>query len=295
MINHSGNVVGRNNNLVVIDCISCGFRHLSPIPDDNIYETGIYHSLVKPSMESDYAEDHEWWNAIHSDWLWLVDKLAPNKTLLDIGAGTGEFVRFARGARWLAWGIEADGRMSERYNLFCGNYRDYSYAVLESGLQIKGKISGIGIISAHWLMEHLPDPADFLSWTHDTLTMNGVLLFTIPNDFSDIQYKAMLAIGRPYYWLDENHINYWNASSIREWLPKHGFNMMHSKTYGSWQPERSLLLGQNYLEDHTLGRRLHQERKERELKMTSRDRRRHMLANGLMGVGRDLTFVAKKI
>ncbi len=293
MNKHLGPIVAQFNNLKVILCSECGFRHLDPIPDTSLYANGTYHSQIKPSMESDYTEDHQWWNAVYSDWLWLVDKYAPTKSLLDIGAGTGEFVRFARGAGWLAYGIEADKRMAEKHNLSHGNYRDYH--VLSQGLWSKNSIKGMGLISAHWLMEHLPDPADFLSWVHDVLTKNGILLFTIPNDFSDIQYKAMLAIGKPYYWLHETHINYWNAASIREWLPKHGFKVIDSKTYSSWQPERSLLLGQNYLEDHALGRKLHQDRKERELKMTYADRRRHMLANGLMGVGRDLTFVAKKI
>ena len=289
---HSGPIVAQHNNLKVILCSECGFRHLDPIPDTSLYEKGIYHSQIKPSMESDYAEDHDWWNAIYSDWLWLVDKYAPSKTLLDVGAGTGEFVRFARGARWLAYGIEADRRMAERYNLFCGSYRDFHNT--EDSIQIRAQVYGIGVISAHWLMEHLADPVDFLSWAHDVLTKNGILLFTIPNDFSEIQYKAMLTIGKPYYWLHETHINYWNSFSVRDWLPKYGFNLIHSKTYGSWQPERNLLLGRNYLEDHTLGRQLHRDRMARELKMTHADRRRHMLANGLMGVGRDLTFVAVK-
>lgn len=287
---HLGPIIAQCNNLKVILCSECGFRHLDPIPDTSLYANGTYHSQIKPSMEADYAEDHEWWNAIYSDWLWLVERYTPSKTLLDVGAGTGEFVRFVRGARWLAWGIEIDKRMAEIHNLFHGSYRDH-YA-WDDGL--RGRVKGVGVISAHWLMEHLSDPADFLSWAHGTLSTNGILLFTIPNDFSDIQYRAMLAIGKPYYWLHETHINYWNAASIREWLPKHGFRIIDSKTYGSWQPERNLLLDQNYLEDHVLGRQLHNNRKEHELKMTSRDRRRHMLANGLMGVGRDLTFVAVK-
>lgn len=293
---HLGPIIAQYNNLKVILCSECGFRHLDPIPDASLYANGIYHSQIKPSMESDYAEDHDWWNAIYYDWLWLVERYAPSKTLLDVGAGTGEFVRFARGAGWLAYGIEVDKRMADRHNLFYGNYRDYLgvWKRGEYSLWAKREINGVGVISAHWLMEHLPDPVDFLSWAHDTLSKNGILLFTIPNDFSDIQHKAMLAIGRPYYWLHETHINYWNATSIREWLPRHGFRIIDSKTYGSWQPERNLLLGQNYLEDYALGRQLHNNRKERELKMTSRDRRRHMLANGLMGVGRDLSFVAVK-
>ena len=224
---HLGPIVAQYNNLKVILCSECGFRHLDPIPDTSLYANGVYHSQIKPSMESDYAEYREWWSMIYSDWLWLIDKYAPTKILLDVGAGTGEFVRFARGARWLAYGIEADKRMAERHNLFCGSYSDYTH--LENGFWMVGRIDHVGVISVHWLMEHLPDPTDFLSWVYETLTTRGILLFTIPNDFSDIQYRAMLKIGRPYYWLHETHINYWNAFSIRDWLPKHGFQLIESR------------------------------------------------------------------
>lgn len=288
---HRGSVVAERNNLKVIFCDACGFRHLDPIPDTSIYASGAYHSRVKPSMEDDYAKDKPWWNMVFADWLWMVEKLAPNKNLLDVGAGTGDFVRYAGRAGWRATGIEADRQMATKSGFLAGSYRDWQPDLWPPHFHKEGH----GVISAHWLMEHLADPTDFLQWAHSILIKRGLLLFTIPNDFSDPQLRAMKMINRPYYWLHETHVNYWNHHSIRDWLPKHGFQIVYSRIYGGWRPELSLMMGDNYLDDPRVGRKIHEIRMRRELKMDSRERRKHLLAAGLMGWGRDLTFTARKV
>lgn len=284
---HSGPVAGQYNSLAVIDCKSCGFIHLDPLPEqwqvDSLYESGSYHSEVKPEMESGYERDRLWYWMLYKDWLSLVDKIAPNRLLVDVGASIGEFVRCARHWAWDARGIEKNWRLASRYKLNNGSYRDNSDA-----------FRSVGVISAHWVLEHLLDPSDFLAWAHSTLADKGVLLLTIPNDFSSKQLYAMNLINRPYYWLHSTHINYWNRASFSSFLNNRGFAIQHALSYGSWEPERLLMAGKNYLDDPSLGQSLHDMRMVTELAMSEKRRRITMNVKGLLGHGRDITLVAVK-
>ena len=278
---HSGPVIGKRDNLKVILCRECGFSHLDPIPDNtSLYANSVFFHDLKPDYGAEYNEDRVWWHAVYSDWLSLVEDITVGRLLLDVGAGTGDFVNCALEHKWHAYGIEPDRDMANKHRLFCGGYRDFT------------PMHGYDVISAHWVLEHLQDPKDFLRWARDTLMDKGLLLVTIPNDFTHLQQRAIDAVGRPFYWLDLTHINYWSGVTFSEFLKRNGFEPR--RFYGSWEPERHLIEGRNYLSDHTLGRKLHKERMDTEMSWGATHRRQRMKSAGLMYSGRDLTFVAVK-
>ena len=142
-------------------------------------------------------------------------------------------------------------------------------------------------------MEHFSDPVHFLNWAYNILVPNGILLVTIPNDFSSIQEEAAHHISRPSYWLNPTHTNYWPALEFPSFLKRHNFHVIHA--YGSWEPEKYLLTDMIYLDDHKLGRYLHSERKRRDLDYSPQYRKEKYLIMGAQGRGRDMTFMAKKI
>lgn len=283
MHRHCGHIIGFHDSLTVIACDSCGFYHLDPIPDSLMYANGAYYSQVKPQAELEMNEDARWWQAIYGDWLAMIESLVPSKYLLDVGAGTGAFVREAQRLGWLAQGIEADYNMARAHNLTHGDY--YS---------VRDRFLGLGIITAHWVIEHLNDPAHFLEWAYYHLEPEGVLLVTIPNDFRPIQFEAADKAKQPFYWIHETHTNYWNKTSMTKFLDRCDFRVLDSKCYGSWQPEKFIIDGQNYLVDHNLGRQLHSQRKSKELEMGRKSRRALMRMRGLLGWGRDITVTAVK-
>lgn len=267
-----------NGILDAIDCQIHGYIHLHPIPI-NDYGNDHYHCQIKPSMKDDYEQDKDWWTEIHNDWLDLIPSRSGHR-LLDVGAGTGAFIENARLAGWDVVGIEPDHNMAkDNSSILWGEYQDYVG-------------NGYDVVSAHWVVEHLANPIHFLDWMQNRLTDNGYLLITIPNDFSTIQYEAMPAIDRPYYWLDRYHINYWNGPRFVQFLSVRGWSVVEA--YGSWQPEKHLLDGMNYLEDPNLGRKLHGERMRHDLETRAEYRRSKYKLMGALGLGRDLTFVAKK-
>ncbi len=275
---HYGDTIGERGNLVAIDCQECKFIHLKPMPIDTVYESGEYHSRVKPDMQKEYNNDAEWWNMVYGDFLSMLD--VDRKWLLDVGAGHGHFVRYARRHKWVASGIEADPTLAKANNFQHGPYNE-----------IRPHMPA-NVISAHWVLEHLPDPTHFIQWCYNLLPMGGLVMLTVPNDFTAIQYKAAAQVGRAFYWLNEHHINYFNRKSLSNLLSRNGFDVIRS--YGSWTPEHHLLDGLNYLDDHTLGRQLHADRMRDELAMPTWLRRGLMRVNGLLSIGRDLTVVARR-
>ena len=280
MSNHSGKLVATKDNLCAIQCDVCCFKHLDPIPDTSIYPSGIYHSTMKPTMRDDYERDLAWHQAIHRDWLVLCESHLPNHRLLDVGCGTGHFLNSAQTFGLDARGVEPDYDLahSDPRVAWC-EYADYSG-------------TDYGILSAHWVMEHLADPTHFLQWCYKRLATNGVLLITIPNDFSSMQFRAMEKINRPYYWLDKTHINYW-SDDFTSFLWKNGFRCFDA--YGSWQPEQYLMDGLNYLDDPTLGCQLHQQRIAHDLETGDKYRRAKYQLWGWHSWGRDISYMAVKV
>jgi len=287
MTPHSGPVVGQRDNLIAISCELCGFIHLDPIPTKDWYSDGFYHRHVKPDYRKEYDEDSQWWNEIYGDWLEIAAANVEEWNLLDVGAGTGHFTTVARGRHWRAFGLEADEKLaSQSKYIYASRYEDFS---------VEDKWN---VISAHFVMEHLPDPVHFLNWARERLTDDGLLLVTIPNDFSTIQKsleETNWVDGKvtPFYWLNGMHVNYWNGESFVWLLYANGYEVL--ERYGSWEPERWLMNGQIYLKDHSLGRRLHANRKHADLSMMREERLKKYLRMGQKGRGRDLTFLARKI
>ena len=287
MTTHSGSIVGTKDKLVAIDCEACGFIHLDPIPDTGVYKSGRYHKIVKPAMLDEHIEDDQWWDMIYWDWLSLIEKqgISSRGSLLDIGSGTGDFVKAADAFGFKSNGVEPDKDMAALDK----DVWNCEYGDVNDNWQWE-------IISCHWAMEHFYNPSHFLNWAREHLMEGGLLLATIPNDYSALQHQVMLlgAFTIPnYYWLNENHVNYWYYDSFYKFLNRHGYDIL--EVYGSWEPEMYLLSGTNYLKDHLLGRRLHSNRKQTDLAMVREERVNKYLKLGKEGRGSDLTFLARKI
>src|SRR3990167_1749473 len=257
-------ISGGAKGLVVIDCATCSFRHLSPIPDDSYYYSGGFYRDLKPLYAAEYEQDSEWWEMIYADWLaMLLD--APGNSILDVGAGTGLFIKVAKHLGWNGAGVDPDYDMARKHNLIYGGYQN-----------IGESMRGLGVITAHWVLEHLPDPHHFVQWAYDLLSPGGLLMLAIPNEWRDIQFQAARVANKPFYWLDETHINYFDRDSLRNLLRSYGFQIINSRAYGSWTPERHIISGLNYLDDPALGRKLHKARMRHELAMSMTNRRRMM-------------------
>ena len=93
---HEGVVVASANGFDVIDCKTCGFKHIISIPTEEELEQTYqhdYYTQEKPLYLERYREDLEWWNMVYTQRYGILEQHLPaeHRRLLDIGSGPGFF------------------------------------------------------------------------------------------------------------------------------------------------------------------------------------------------------------
>ena len=279
---HAGPLLGERDGLRVIDCKACGYAHLETMPNadnlDRFYASSFWQVEKAGALER-MEQQREWWSAIYGDWLELIEKHTPNRTLIDVGAGYGHFMREAQARRWRAHGIEPSNE-AVKYAP-----SDTFYGVWENlNTWIR-----YACISALWLVEHLPSPLDFLRWTHKRLAIGGVMLSVAPNDFSPIQLRANREVEKPFWFIDKTHLNYFTPESFANLLGRAGFRIVERSTLHP--VERLLLDGDDYTNNPALGAKLYHSVTQYDLEMTRPERMARYQDLARRGEGRELVIV----
>src|SRR6187402_3124681 len=97
---HNGPRIAHAKDHDIIDCFTCGFRHVLPLPDPAALEREYrenYYSEEKPNFIAHADEDQAWFELAQNDRLAIFEKLLPSgrRRLLDIGCGPGFFLKTA--------------------------------------------------------------------------------------------------------------------------------------------------------------------------------------------------------
>ena len=65
--NHSGRLIESKDDYDLIECITCNFNHIIPIPDGNVlekyYEEHLY-DVKKPDYFERQKQNLDWWNLV---------------------------------------------------------------------------------------------------------------------------------------------------------------------------------------------------------------------------------------
>jgi len=153
----------------------------------------------------------------HNRWLaeYILDK-KPSGRVLDVGCGSGHFVKAMCDAGYDAIGVDlgAENETFARDNL--------RVKVLNQNfLKMKGEFD---IITLHQLIEHVPHPNDFISQAKSLLARDGLLILSTPN-LSFARKLAVLprpilgdALGHP-----PNHCILFDPIGMRLMLRNNGF------------------------------------------------------------------------
>ncbi|MGB5394075.1 MAG: class I SAM-dependent methyltransferase [Lutimonas sp.] len=118
--------------------------------------------------------------------------------LLDVGCGTGDFLKACVANKWNGLGIEPNNAAKnlaiqklglERASAIFSNLEE----LLEknNSKQLKGKFS---VITLWHVLEHVPEPLDYLKKLKDLLKPNGRIILALPN------YKSHDAVHYGNFW-----------------------------------------------------------------------------------------------
>ena len=145
--------------------------------------------------------------------------------ILDVGCATGALLAHFREMGWQAIGVEACAESAaygrERFGL------DIRPTTLEkAGLGA----SRFDVVHASHLIEHLNDPAGFLSELRGLLRPGGLLFLTTPNADG---FQARL-LGKAWRSAINDHLYLFSARTLRSMLERSGFRVEGLVTWGGW-------------------------------------------------------------
>lgn len=142
--------------------------------------------------------------------------------LLDVGAGTGSFVKMAAAHDFQAIGIEPSDLAAEYARRELG--ADVRTGFLEA---CEPEMSGFDVVCMWHVLEHAVDPLALLRAVRERLKPEGRLVLEVPNVDS---VGAGIMKGRWAHLDPEAHVCHFAPGSLRTALETAGFDVLHLST-----------------------------------------------------------------
>lgn len=295
---HSGKFVYEKNDFQVIECSNCGFRHIIPVPSENdlieVYKEQ-YYSSEKPMYIDRMKEDYDWWQITYADRYDTFEEhigLGKRK-ILDVGSGTGYFLKYGSDRGWKTFGIEPSRQAVE----FSRN--ELKLNIVEAFLGEKNykDLGTFSVVHLSQVLEHIPDPKKILTLIYEMLNPGGIICVVVPNDFNPFQETLVKTDGYESWWIaPPHHVNYFSFDSLSGLLEKIGFKVFLKET--TFPIDMFLLMGDNYVDNDLLGRACHKKRIRFETLITKagyKDIKRKIYQSfAQLGIGREVVLFAKK-
>ena len=145
--------------------------------------------------------------------------------VLDVGAGLGYFVRFAEGySGWEAFGYEISPPAVEYARNELGLKHMYAGRVEDSGFPL----ASFELITLWDVIEHIPNPDQFLRYLHSLLKPRGIFFLATPNGPAQLwkarAKKTLIGMREgSHYLMPRDHINLYTPHALDRVLKRVGF------------------------------------------------------------------------
>ncbi len=205
----------------VVECAQCKLIYVDPLPK-------------RTELEHHYDEAYysEWISSqrVPREGLWenrLDELLQYNRKgrLLDVGCGDGTFLRLAKEAGFEVNGTEFSEYAAKRIEKL------YSVPVFMGTLHEAEYPSGyFDVVTLYHVIEHVDNPARYLSETHRILRDGGLLVVACPNVESYIFNLTYLLVKGKRFQLfstqdKEIHLYHFSPKTLKMVLKKSGFSL----------------------------------------------------------------------
>lgn len=136
---------------------------------------------------------------------------AEDKKLLDVGCGTGDFLKVAQDDNWMVTGIEPN----EKARAIANEKTNQSVFEIEQLLKFENQ--SFDVISLWHVLEHLPKLEDHIAVFESLLKPNGRLIIAVPN------FKSYDANYYKHFWAAYDvprHLWHFSQTSIAKIVQK---------------------------------------------------------------------------
>lgn len=207
-------------------CESCGFVFILPRPDltwhEEAYKAGEFSALARSSAKPSYQKLRQTEEQAATrfrilqnyigDKIWQNGKEQPLRAL-DVGCGTGSFLRFLKGAGWEVVGLEPDGKYTE------GVREQFGIDIQAKFMEEYQSDEAFDLVASFHVIEHVDQPDVFLQQCRKLLKQDGRLLLECP------------AIDRIYgdkvdFFFWDVHVNTFSRKTLSAFLAKNGFEVI---------------------------------------------------------------------
>src|SRR5258708_25260922 len=219
----------------ITQCSSCGYIFDNPRP--TLEELINFYS--RPRQYDSWLGELKTRDRLWNRRLSLLRSTRKKGSLLDVGAGIGQFLFLARGTYDQVYGTEVSTEAiriaREKYNL------ELFDGTLEN-LERKGQL--FDNISLFHVLEHVPDPRSLLRICHSLLSDRGILVIAVPNEVTSFRAwlkrqlvkaglrkpRAVGKFGLPRITLTEQtsevHLSHFTPAVLRRLLKSAGFSIL---------------------------------------------------------------------
>ncbi len=210
-------------------CNNCGFVFILPRPSaqkhQDLYQEGQFSSTARSLSAPDDAKFAAC-EPIARSRLGILEReleeslWSKDKSVLEVGCGTGDFLRLMRGCGWDVQGLEPDiaytEAVKERYNLPIHNQFVEQFDTEQR----------FDLACSFHVIEHVEDPNVFLANIHRLLNDQGYLYLECPS--IDRWYGETIDF---FFW--DVHINTFSQKTLQAFLAKNQFQVMSSGWNGN--------------------------------------------------------------
>tara|TARA_Y100001936_G_scaffold7321_1_gene6427 strand:- start:372 stop:1310 length:939 start_codon:yes stop_codon:yes gene_type:complete len=277
---HQGKILKQKSGYKIIDCKFCKFIHVIPLPTKielSQHYTKNYYKKIKPNYIKKYKNELTYWNLIFDEKLdFLSSKIkTKTKSIFDLGSGSGYFLKRAKEKGWVVNGIEP--------NIIAANHsKKIGIPVINDffeNLNIDD-MKQVNAINLFDVLEHVNNPIELLKNCRKLLKSKGIIVIEIPNDYNPLQeivtkslkkeeyWLTLLTKSRNYHWSSKmDHLNYFNFKSLSKILTNLKFKVIYQQS--TFPLELFLLMGEDYLGNEKIGKKIHQKRINLEMNLMS--------------------------
>ena len=215
-------VLFNKNGFQHVKCPACDFIYVNPSASDQYRDhffKDVYQSwtevLLTPEQELIDTNKYEYG-------LEFIEAMSPSKgNLVDIGAGSGLFLKVAQEHGWDVSGVEFNNKGVE-------NIRKLGIEVFDRPLEDEIYQPGTVDVVAIWeVLEHINAPNEFLKQIHTILKPGGLLFNCVPN-INALVTRILHENARTFG--GHTHVNFFSIDSLSAMLKNNGFSVLSTDT-----------------------------------------------------------------
>jgi 2-polyprenyl-3-methyl-5-hydroxy-6-metoxy-1,4-benzoquinol methylase len=243
-----------------------GYMRIDPLPSEEElenYYANSYFQNPHGTYQDSYSEIESTQRKLRIELIYeLVNEnlrhYSNNQSkILDVGCGEGFLLSHFKDAGWKVLGLDFsdEGVRKQNPRLIKDVIKGNVYSELDNLLMTNDKYN---VVNLGNILEHVINPSKLVIRCSDLLTKDGLLIITVPNDFSRLQ-KSLLEseiVSKEYWVCPPDHLNYFNLETLVELQTAN--NLMVVDSICDFPIEWFLLNNHsNYINDTGLGKSAH--------------------------------------